>query len=345
MIQSGVTILKLPQILANHFGYNGWISIFIFAFIVMVNIYLISQVYRLGRGQSIFVILEQSIPKFILFPLYLGIAGLWGVIGCLVVKQYIVIYQMVAFPTTSPMLFKVIVDFIIFLLVIKGLYNMSKAATIFYWMTTWMFLLLLIFFRDFEWSRLTPFVFQGETQMISGSIDIYCAFLGFELCMLFFPYVEKRNFFKAVYAGNLLTTLSYLAVSLICFGFYSFDQLKRILFPTLDLLSYIRFPFIEHIENLLFGFILLSVLITCSMFIWGSKEMLQRIWPRASVKGLTLCILFLVYIVSWFPQNLSEIEKWLKLLLYAEAGLTFCLPILLIVLLSIRGNRGGEVHA
>lgn len=122
-------------------------------------------------------------------------------------------------------------------------------------MTTWMFLLLLWFFPAFRWERFTPFILQGGHDQVKGGIEVYAAFLGYELSILLFPYVEKtKKSMTAIYVGNGLLSLSYLSLCLICFGFFSLGQLKRLLYPVLDLLAYIQLPFIERLENLLYGF-------------------------------------------------------------------------------------------
>ena len=83
--------------------------------LICLNIYLIYWVYRLGKGQSIFEILEKSIPKFILVPFYLAFSMVWALIGCLVAKEYVLIFQMFAFPTTDPMVFKIAIDVLAFI--------------------------------------------------------------------------------------------------------------------------------------------------------------------------------------------------------------------------------------
>nr|WP_238327728.1 GerAB/ArcD/ProY family transporter [Paenibacillus gorillae] len=131
MTQSGVMSFILPQLLADNFGTNGWASVIGFGLIATVNIGLIGLIYKLGRGRSIFEILEQAFPKFLLYPIYAAIASLWTMLGCLAGKEYVLIFQMFAFPTTNPMVFKLALDVLVFWLLTKGIYNISKAATIF----------------------------------------------------------------------------------------------------------------------------------------------------------------------------------------------------------------------
>ncbi|MGV2806297.1 GerAB/ArcD/ProY family transporter, partial [Clostridium perfringens] len=145
--------------------------------LVCLNIYMMYWVYRLGKGQSIFVILEKSIPKFILTPFYLAISTVWALIGCLVAKEYVLIFQMFAFPTTNPMVFKIAIDVLAFILLTKGLYNISKASTVFFWSTIWMSLLLLYYVGEFRIERLTPYIFKDSYSMTEGLFQIYLAYL------------------------------------------------------------------------------------------------------------------------------------------------------------------------
>lgn len=145
MMQSGVIVFSLPRIIAHSMGYNGWATLILFSGIVMFNLLLIGLVYRLSNGKSIFLILEQALPKIIVFPLYAVLITVWTMIGCLSAKQYVILFQVFVFPTTHPMYIKAIVDVLAFLLIIKGIYNISKAATTFFFITIWLNLLLLFF--------------------------------------------------------------------------------------------------------------------------------------------------------------------------------------------------------
>ncbi|RJX38131.1 spore gernimation protein [Paenibacillus pinisoli] len=337
MIQSGVVIFSFPRLMARSFGYNGWAAVLIFTAISSFVIFLISLVYRLGEGKSIFDILEQAIPKFMLYPIYVFLLSLWAILGCMVAKQYVIIFQMIAFPSTHPMFFKALIDVLSFILVIGGVYTISKASTTFFWMIAWMLFLLFFYFQDFEWARLTPFFFRGGTDMMWGSLDIYAAFLGFELALLLFPYVEKKGkFMKAVYIGNLITSLTYLTFTFICFGFYSFGQLTRMKYPLLELLSFIRLPFVERIENLLFSFFLFPALITIVMYIWAAVEVAKRMVPKANAKWHAAVLFVLSFAVSWIPDVIGEVEQWLQYLGYVEASVSLALPLLLIIVLWVK---------
>ncbi|MGO4540941.1 GerAB/ArcD/ProY family transporter [Paenibacillus sp. 2TAB19] len=336
MTQTGVVVLSLPRMLAENFGYNGWAALLGFTGVAALNIFIISLVYRFGKGKSIFQILEMSLPKFLLYPLYAFLACLWATTGCIVAKNYVSIFEMVSLSTTHVMLVKLLVDILVYFLVIKGIYNISKALTTFYWVTSWMYLILLFYVRDFEWARLTPFFFTGETHFVQGGMSVFTSFIGYELCILLFPYVEKsKKFMRAVQYGNLMTAFTYTLICFICFGFYSFDQLKLMVYPMLDLLSYVNLPFIERVDNLLFAFFLFTTVATIAMYVWASQEMVKRMVPKVKDNLITFIIIIAVFFVAWIPDTIPEIGEWLQYLGYTETGVAFGLPLMLIAILLV----------
>lgn len=344
MTQTGVIVFSLPQIEAQYFGTNGWLSVIICSAIVTMNLLVIGLVYRIGKGKSIFECMEIALPKWTLAPLYIGLICVWSMLGLMVVKEYVLIFQMMAFPTTHPMLLTLIVDLLILYLVTKGIYNIGKAASAFYWLIIWMLLLLLFFIGDFEWSRMTTFVFQGGESLKQGFIAMMTAFLGYELCMLLFPYANRKTkVTRAALMGNGLLTFSYLALSIISFGFFSFQQLKVMLFPLLDLMAYIVFPFVERLENFFYGIFLFSIIVTATMYLWSATEAGKRLFPRMKSKFLSFAFVGLQFGVSFIPDTLDEVKNWLDMIGKIEIGIAFGLPLFILMLLFLRkATRRGD---
>lgn len=340
MSQAGIVMFTLPSQLANYFGTNGWLFLLPCMVISTFNIFLISLVFRLGQGRSVFSIMEQTLTKVIVYPVYLLLTSVWLIFGCMIGKKYVLIWQMIAFPTTNPMVFKLAIDVLLFLLLVKGIYTISRAATLFFWMAVWMILLLFWFFPSFSWVRLTPFIFQGGHEQIRGALDIYTAYLGYELSILLFPYIEKnKRSIRGIYAGNIFLSLNYIFLCLVCFGFFSLAQLKKLSYPMLDLLAYIQLPFIERLENLLYGIFLFLILITVAMYWWAAEESVRRIVPRLKKPVLLFIMIFISYCISFIPKTLDQVNVWITNLGYVTTGIAFGLPLLSIVCLLIQGRR------
>lgn len=345
MIQSGIMSFVLPQRLATNFGTNGWITLFGFGLLATLNIGMIGLVYKLGHGQSIFQILERSIPKLLLAPLYIGLAAAWSLLGNLAGKEYVLVFEMYSFPTTHPMLFDFILDVLVVWLLTKGIYNMAKASTVFYFLFIWMIVLLFFFYSDFKWVRMTPFFFKGANYSFVENFDIYSAFLGYELSMLLFDYTNRKTkLIQGTFWANAFTTSTYLYLGVLTFGLFSLQQLKNKLLPVMDLLAYIRLPFLERVENLFFGFFMFAVIFSVLMYVWAATEAMKRLMPKVRGEVIGTVLMFCSFMVSFIPKGLDDVGEWLDLLSVIETGVAFGLPLLLLAVLLFQRMRGRPSH-
>ncbi|GAA0359962.1 GerAB/ArcD/ProY family transporter [Bacillus horti] len=338
VLQLGVDMFRMSNMLAEDFGTNGWIAILIVSIFVVGIIYTIGLVYRLGEGKSIFEILENHLPKFMLYPFYLGVAVLWTLIGTFIGKHYIFVLQMLSFPTTSQSIFNGMLIFLAIILFSMGIYNMVKAATIFFFFTVWTIFVVAFYLPEFEFIRLTTHFFSGGDGYIKGFYRVFVTFFGFELVLLLFPYMQKNTpVFKATLIGHLLLTSAYVIASIVCFGVFSLYQLKYLLVPGLELLSYIELPFVERVESLIFNLFIGEVIVSIGFYFWGAQEMLIRLFRKHSkakkAKKLTLALIAGIFVYSMQFDTLIQVHEMLHKLSLFHTAVIFGLPIVLLSLL------------
>ncbi|WP_161568285.1 GerAB/ArcD/ProY family transporter [Anaerobacillus alkaliphilus] len=340
LIQSGIILFALPRLVAEAFGTNGWLGIFGLSGIVLVNIYLIHLVYKKGNGRSIFLILEQNLPKFLLYPLYLYLIVTLGLLGILVAKNYSLLIQLTMFVDVNPnlLLFYFVIVSIFF--VSKGIYNMGKIAIVFFFFTIWTIFLLLIVAPEFSFTRLTPFLFQNPLDPMKSGLESYTAFLGFEIVLFLFPYVQKDgNFGKAIVIGHLFTTFIYAAVCFIAMGFFSLEQLRNILYPTQVILKHMETPLIERIENLVFGVFLLKIMVTVVFYHWAALEVTKQIFPKTKELKLIIGLFMGTFLVALIPTIQREVNELFSMVVTPYVFFAFFFPILLLFLLWVEGKR------
>ncbi|MFC9774698.1 GerAB/ArcD/ProY family transporter [Paenibacillus chitinolyticus] len=335
--QMGVVLFTLPRIAATYFGTNGWAAILIVSVIATFNIYLISLVNKVGKGESFFDIVEKTIPKWVLAPLYLFMTAVFSMIGCLVIKQYALIYQLLIFPSTPDIVLKMVVDVLVLLLLLKGIYTISKANIIFCLLLLMLAPIFAAFTSEFDSVRLTTSFFKDGENSVKGFITMYSAFMGYEISFFLMPYASRSvKWMRGVYIGNFVVTFVYLLVTIICYGVFSYVQLKHQSFPLLDLLAYLKFPFMERIQNFLYSVFLISVLVTASMYYWTSKESLSRLVPKIKGTYLSAAIMFVTFFISYMAETLTVVEKWFGYLSVMLIGLAFFLPVFALVILLFR---------
>ena len=341
MIQNAVVLFSLPKLTAESYGTNGWLGMIFIYVLVNINIMFIAIIYKMGKGKSIFEIVETTIPKWVMLPVYLFIIGAWIGMASMVMKMYIFIMKMFFFPGVPVTIFIILITYLCFLLLKGGIYHISKASVLFFISTIWMIFLFIYLIPEFEFTRFTPFFFKGKTDIMMGSVHVYSAFLGFEISILFFPMVEKK-WTKSIFIGNFLSMSVYFIIIFLSYGFFSFNQLLNDFYPVITMLEYIEIPFLARVENLIFSFIAFKVLLTIVMYYWGAQQVCRNILPRLKPNYWILIILTIGIVISLIPETLFDVGKWLELLSYFAIGIAWVLPLFVLCILFLQNlmNRG-----
>ena len=107
------------------------------------------------------------------------------------------------------------------------------------------------------------------------------------------------------------------------------------MFPVLDLMAYIVFPFVERLENFFYGVFLFSIIVTSTMYLWAATQTAKRYLPRMEDKYLSFVLILLQYAVSFIPETLDEVKQWLGLFGKIELGIAIGLPLFVLALLVI----------
>ncbi len=123
--------------------------------------------------------------------------------------------------------------------------------------------------------------------------------------------------------------------------YFSFEQLKLISFPVLNLIAYVEIELIERIESLVFNLFLMKILITVVMYLWAAKLLLHRGIPSMNEKWLAPILILVAFFITLRVDVVYELAPWLLIFGFAAAGIAIGLPILLLLILWIRRRRNG----
>jgi len=335
MIQNGLVLYTAPRVTAEYFGTNGWLSIiFIFIF-VNINIVLITIIYKLGKGRSIFEIIEATVPKWVMMPFYLFIIGIWIGMASMIMKKYIIIFKMMFFSEFSVIVFIICFMILSFQLLRGGIYNITKAIFVLFFFVIPMLFLLVYIFPEFDFARLTPYFFKGKTDFFKGTFQVYSGFLGIEVALLFFPMVEGK-WTKALYLGNFFSMANGLIITLSCYGFFSFKQILNDLYPVMTLFEYTEVQFISRAENLCFSVYAFKVLSTMVIYYWGAQQIFRNMNKNVKPNFWIFIILASSFILALIPDSIVNVEKWLELLSYCAIGIAWTLPMFVLFILIIQ---------
>ncbi|SEM64075.1 GerAB/ArcD/ProY family transporter [Paenibacillus sp. OV219] len=345
----GITAFTLPRLVAVNIGTNGWAAIPLFGSIAAINIGLFALVYHYAKGADIVTIARRVLPSFITIPLFCLLAVQWGVLGALVGKEYLLILRSLSFPTLAPFYLYLLFGYLVFLLLSKGIFGISNSAVLFFFFSIWMLPLIpYSLSTGFQFSRLTTFWFENSQHSFKGMVEIYYAFLGYEVMLLLMPFSDKHTrLIRAFQIGNGICTILYSFMSFLAIGFFSFGQLKQLSYPLLNMLSNIRSPFAQRLDDIIFNLTLLRALFITTIFIWMAFDTISKMRPNTKKQKLPYVVMMIIYVLVMFllPSNLERTRKFLSQIGAIEIGVAFCLPLLLLLLVFIHKVKERRKYA
>jgi hypothetical protein len=333
LIEVDIAVFSLSRTVAENIGTNGWAGLLILSAAALINIWMYRVVYVLGKGRSMHEIAESAVPRAALIPVYVALSLFWIAFGALIGKNFIALYQILSFRSTSQVMIYLFYCILIYCILVKDIYSIVKASTVFFIMTFLLNALIPYFFQDWRLVRFTTSFFQGAEKghSLLGWMKVFSVMVGYEMLMFLFPFTDKKSkLFKGLTIGHLSGTAVQLLVIFIAFGFFSFRQNQMLEFPMLNTLEYIELPFINRVDNLIYCIFLFPNLISSALFCYAGIMTLQRVFPKAKPKQLGRVVAVLMFAFGWAAVILQRFATLLNKSFYLEIGLAFLLPVLLI---------------
>ncbi|WP_246056039.1 GerAB/ArcD/ProY family transporter [Alteribacter natronophilus] len=279
-MQIGVGIFGFQRYIAMDAGYNAWITVILTGLLIHILIWML---YRIlldgGKPRDIIDVHRQYFGKYIGNLLSWAFLVYFLFMGITVLRTYIEVIQIWMFPTliTWP------VALFFILIVTYGIFNGFRVVTgIAFLGVVLPFGLILTLISPLEFAnydRILPVEFiLGEQTAAVKTMTL--SFIGFESLAFYLPFINgAQKSQKWAHAGHGLTTLMYLAVTLVTFFYYSRLHLERVIYPSLSLWKVLELPVIERFEYVGLSMWLLVVMPNIIISVWvvsrGMKKLLR----------------------------------------------------------------------
>lgn len=330
--QSGIGILSLPRDLAKTGGTSSWMALFIgFALSVLASLIIVSVM--------------KHYPNDTIIQLFRRFFGKW--LGSLFSVCWIVYTMLASFLITVTALYivttwilpKTMPIYILLLLTIPGFYLarngiriIARFSVLVFFFTSWMAILFMYPMIKGEIVNLLPLIKDGFMPIVKSVPQITFSFLGIELLFLFYPFLEdKSKALKGILIANGLTLLSYLIVTFSSFIYYGPYEVLEYVWPTLNLVKPVEFPFLERFEIIFLSFYLLVLATTGIPYYFSSSFSIAQLLGRQDHQLILAAMIPAIFVVFFFFTNsLSNIDKLSTIFNKAGLGIAFIMPILLL---------------
>ncbi|EMT50187.1 MULTISPECIES: GerAB/ArcD/ProY family transporter [Brevibacillus] len=337
----GMNLLTLPHSLSM-LGYDQWWMPVVMCLLAHLTLFPMVALCRRYPGDTLFVINEKLLGKWLGY----AVNGVLIVYGLLMVASisagYIRLVQTSMLNTstiTYPLLGLLSVMIYISL---GGIKAIARFCILTFFFTFWMLYYLQWGFQKGNIMHIFPLFQVNVMEIVAGVHNGFFSFLGYELILFYYPYVQKKEqVFRHASIGLWVVCAIYVFVLIASVSYFSVWQVTQVVYPILNLFKAVELSFIERVENLGIGLWVFLVLSTGAGYLWMAKKGIDR-WRRKN----SVLHLYIATIIVYFSVR-GPLPIPMEILLYGNGSIYFAYgvilwPLVLLLLHAIREKRGGD---
>ncbi|MBG9798750.1 GerAB/ArcD/ProY family transporter [Brevibacillus laterosporus] len=335
--QVGLGILYIPRDLAREVGIDGWISIVLSWIIVCIASIIITKMMARNPELTLRQSLRLYCGPIIGWIVYFLIAVHLIVFTYAIIAGSIFLTQIWVLQRISSLWLMSLFVIPIYMLCSHGFKNIARYAQFAILISVWMPLLLLFPLQYANPFYLLPIMREGLDPVIKGVMPAITFFWGFEMIMFFYPYLKDKS--KATAAALIANTISMLVllfVTIICFLFFSQEQVANYMWPTLTLLKLVEFPFLERFEVIFLSFYLFMQSISWITLSYFSVYTLESLCnAKMKSKHFLIFLGCLVVISFFYSPSFSEVRNFLELAQPLSYFVSYLFPLIFLLYLAM----------
>ena len=331
--QSGVGILTLPRDLAKTADTSGWIALFIGWVLAIVASILIIKILEKYPEDTLIQLLRRFFGKWIGGGLSLVFIAYVALGSFLITVTAIYIISTWILPQTPPFYILILFSIPGFYLARNGIRLIGRYSVVVFILTAWMAILFVYPMLNGEVLNLLPILKEGWKPILQTVPKTTFSFLGFELLFVIYPFLEdKKKAIRGVIMANSLSLLSYLIVTLSSFIYFGPYEILEYIWPTLNLVKPIEFPFLERFEIIFLSLYLFVLSTTGIPFYFMTSFSIAQLIGKKDHQKILAILLVLCFVVFLFftlsTENLSRLSG-----IFNKIGISvaFISPIILLV--------------
>jgi len=337
MLGSG--ILSLPRLAAKEAGQDAWFAVILGSLFPLVSICLIRFLYKKNKAESYVALCRKIGGRYLggFFCILLAVYSLS--ITAVLLRVFIEVVSIFLLQDT-PKLVKLFLMLSVCAYIAAG---NAKVLGRVYEFLFYILLPLLLFslpaiINNSDYLNLLPVFNHSISDYAQASLTTGFAFSGFELYLIFHPYVsrEKEAFRASLYALliTLILYLYYVVSAILVFGP---DLVQQFTWPTLRLLATAEIPVIERIEFLFIQAWIGVSFRPVSAQYYSASNILAGLLGLKSQTPVTLALFPLIIFIAYLPSDIFQVLELSDYFGMAALALGIGLPLLLIVVGYLSG--------
>ncbi|ACT00375.1 GerAB/ArcD/ProY family transporter [Paenibacillus sp. JDR-2] len=319
----GIGILFYQRTVIKHAGYNAWISVILAGISIHVLIWMIYKLLSTMEGAHDIAAINNKLFGKILGSLFNAAIALYFVFGAFVkFKVYIELIQVWLFPSMRFLYVSIVILLLVYYAVSGGIRTVTGISV---WATMISCVSIvpqvMLAFPYLHPLNLLPLWNHSVSEVLLSSKDMAFNFLGFEILLLFYPFVktpEKSQ--KWAHLILFLVSLLYLVILVMAFMFFTEEQLRHTIWPTLNMIGIFEVPLLQRLEYIAISLWFIKIVAGIAVYIWAAcrgTKLAFRIRPRLFLALSLIAIAILCEVI----RDHRTVEKLSEI--YSQVGLYF----------------------
>ncbi|MFK2826511.1 GerAB/ArcD/ProY family transporter [Bacillus sp. B190/17] len=301
--QIGIGILSFQRYLAKEAGQDAWISIIISAVSIHIILWMLYQILNKGNN-DIFAIHKDLFGKWIGGLLSLALVAYMVLATVTVIRRYIEVVQVWMFYQMSTWYITFILAVLIYVYVIGGFRVIVGLCFFSFFILIPLLSLNIFALEQPQFSYLFPIMEHSASDLLAGSKVMSLYFSGFETILFFYPFIKNApSSQKWAQLGIAVSTFFYLFSALICFVYFSFNQLEQTIWPQVTLWKIVDFPFLERFEYAGITAWLFIILPNLCIYMWAATRGVKQLFSMKQKYSLVLFLSIVIVATPFFKER------------------------------------------
>ncbi|UYY96939.1 spore germination protein [Peribacillus frigoritolerans] len=320
--QVGVGILSLPHKIAIISKQDGWISTFIAGMLIQIFIFILWGLSKRFPSFTLFDILVQLLGKGLGKIVIISYVIYYVFQGSLVLAQYSQIIENWILQRTPSWITILLMVVTVVYVAKDGLRSIARFYVLVTPLLIVFFILITYALKDANFLYILPIGQTGISTIFKGSREAAFSFIGFEIFLFLYPYVQTTDNrkLKIITVAHTLTTLFYTYLVFASLAYFeSTKDIKLAPEPLLVMIKAYSFRIIERTDLFFLSIWIISVATSLITVLFVASKGLAHLFEHknhATVLPYVAGMTFFIALIPNSEQTLDKINEYFSPLIY-----------------------------
>lgn len=334
--QISVGIMGTPRFIFKEAQQDSWISVLIAFAYMAVIITILFKILDKYENSDIFGIQVDIFGEWlgkILGTIYI----IYFVLSVLsILLTYIQVIQIFIYPSIPSFIMGLLLLCLVVYSVLGGIRTVVGVTFIFFLLSFWILFFLYDPISRMEITHFQPMFQASITELLKGARATSYSFLGLEIILVIYPFIENKQKAKALtMLGISYTSLIVFVSMIISIGFFSAQDLEKTDWVVLRLFRGISLPLIERLDYIVIAEWMMVTIPTLTILMWSITQGMKRLYAIRQKTTLYIVAILLLIICSFIKYEYTS-EKIGYFIDQMGFWLVFVYPIILLPIVLVK---------